>query len=151
MIMSKPTLAQILAAKKNQGGGNTPPAPVAEEQKESGSGIRITKESEKEALAKEIKANLDALAPKMPPKPSASQILEGRELGAIEPGERIPMEFPQEEQDKAWIAATHAFTSNLGIMVEPGGKHAWLAVMAQGQSFPILIMQLPVLKVEIPF
>ena len=125
------TLAEILAAKK--GGGSKP----------RGSGITITPESEKAALAAQIKQTFDASAPKaQPPAP--------RELGAAERGERIPMDHPgpdATEADKAWFSACHALDTRLGIVIEPGetGEHAWIACSAGAGRQPILLHRLPLL------
>lgn len=125
------TLAEILAKKK--GGGSAAP----------GSGLTITPETEKAALAAQIKGVLDAGAPKaQPPAP--------RELGAAERGERIPMDHPgpdATEEDRAWFSACHALDTRLGVVIEPGetGEHAWIACSTGAGRAPILLHRLPLL------
>jgi hypothetical protein len=123
-----PTLAEVLAAKK------TKPA----------SGIRITPESEKAALAAAYKASFDATAPKAQP-------LAPRELGAVDQGERIPMEHPEPDaspEDQAWFSACHSLDTSLGIVIEPGetSEHAWIACRPNPHKAPILICRLPLIN-----
>ena len=129
-----PTLAEILAKKANA------PAPS------KAAGIKITPESERAAKAAEVKAFLDAGAPKVqPPAP--------RELGAMEPGERIPMDHPTtdaSEADKAWFLACHAFESSLCAVIEPGPDHlapaVWIACQWNQHRPPILLFKLPLIN-----
>jgi hypothetical protein len=121
-----PTLADILAKKKAGA--------------DSG-GIRITPESAKAAKAAEVKAFLDASAPKAPPPAP-------RELGAATRGERIPMDHPPQdatEADKQWFSACHSFDSEMCIVIEPGetSEHAWLACRPNPHRPPILLHRLP--------
>jgi hypothetical protein len=117
-----PTLAELMAAKK---------APS------TGTVIRAV--DEKAKLAASIKATMDDLAPKVqPPAP--------RELGAIDKGERIPMDYPSEDQGLEWFRSCHSFDSDMGIVIEPRGEHAWVAVQAPGHLQPILLLRLPLLN-----
>lgn len=112
--------------------------------KKKAGGIKITPESEKAALAASIKQTLDATAPKqMPPLPKDDP---RRELGAMEPGERIPVDHPhQGAPDKAWewFDSAHSFDTELVIVIEPTGEHAWIAVQSKKFSPPILLHRLP--------
>jgi hypothetical protein len=128
-----PTLAEILASKASK-----PAAPAA--------GLKITPETEKAAKAAEIKAFLDASAP----KPSAPA---PRELGAMERGERIPMDHPDQEataEDHAWFSALHCFQSSLCVVVEPGADHnnpvGWIACQSSPHRPPILLFRLPLIN-----
>jgi hypothetical protein len=129
-----PTLAEILE-KKSQSKAAPPPA-----------GLKITPETDKAALAATIKQTLDATAPKIHPP-----ACEPRELGAMEPGERIPMDHPDDTDDakaRAWFTACHSFESEMGVLIEPGetAKHAWLAVASSSHPSPILLLRLPLLN-----
>jgi hypothetical protein len=121
-----PTLAELLAKKS--------PAPPT-----ASSGIKITPESDKAVLAATIKATFDATAPKIqPPAP------EERELGAMEPGDRIPMDHATDPQGKAWFTACHSYESSLCVILEPApSPHAWLAVTTPAHPSPILLHRLP--------
>lgn len=126
------TLAEILA-KKAAKPAEVAPAPT---------GIKITPESEKAALASSIKESLDACAPKAkPPAP--------RELGATMPGERIPMDHPAQgapDTEWKWFDSMHSFEGDLGIVVDPQGEVAWIAVQAFQHQPPILLHRLPLLN-----
>jgi hypothetical protein len=123
-----PTLAEVLAAKKAKPAGS-----------------RITPESEKAALAATYKASFDATAP----KPSAPA---PRELGAMERGERIPMDHPAAdatEEEKAWFLALSSFASTLCIVIEPLSEtsdHAWIACQSNPSRPPILLHRLPLIN-----
>jgi hypothetical protein len=121
------TLAEIMAAKAA---------------KKAEGGIRITPESDQAARASQIKQTLDALAPKaQPPAP--------RELGATQPGERIPMDHPRQGAPDAeweWFDSMHSFESELGIVIDPNGDQAWIAVQAFKTKPPILLHRLPLLN-----
>jgi len=110
--------------------------------KPAASGIKITPESEKADLAASIKQGLDLCAPKVkPPAP--------RELGALTLGERIPMDHPKEGAPDAewqWFDSIHSFESELGIVVDPNGEQAWIAVQAFQSKPPILLNRLPLLN-----
>jgi hypothetical protein len=109
----------------------------------SSGGIKITPESEKAQIAQTIKATLDATAPKITP---LAQMPEPRELGAMEPGERIPMEHAAENTpEAAWIFAAHSFKTDLCIILEPTpSPFAWLAVSRKHSTRqPILLQRLP--------
>lgn len=128
-----PTLAEILAKKK-------PVAPLPPKSP----GLTITPEAERAAAATEIKASLDAMAPKIPPPTP-------RELGAMERGERVPMDHPPVDgtaDDLAWFSASHAFDSSIGIVMEPheSGSHAWIACQPNPHRQPILLFRLPLLS-----
>ena len=126
------TLAEILAKKA---------AKTAESQP-AGTGIKITPDIEKADLAASIKQSLDACAPKAkPPAP--------RELGALTQGERIPMDHPREGAHRAeweWFDSMHSFESEMMIVIDPDGEHAWLAVQAFKTKPPILLHRLPLLN-----
>ena len=127
-----PTLAEILA-KKAANTAETQPA---------FSGIKITPDSEKVALAASIKESLDTCAPKVKP-------LAPRELGAMTPGERIPMDHPKEGAPRSeweWFDSMHSFKSEMGIVMEPEGDHAWVAVQAFQNKPPILLYRLPLIN-----
>jgi hypothetical protein len=104
-------------------------------------GIKITPETERAQIAKTIKLTLDATAPKITPP---AMMPEPRELGAMVPGERIPMQHaPEGTQEAAWISAAHCFETNLCIVLEPNpSPFAWLAV-TRPKSSPILLHRLP--------
>lgn len=127
------TLAEIMAKKAAKPTTEAAPAPA---------GIKITPESEKAALASSIKESLDACAPKaQPPAP--------RELGATIPGEHIPMDHPAQGAPDAeweWFDSMHSFESDLGIVVDPNGSQAWIAVQAFKTKAPILLHRLPLLN-----
>lgn len=132
-----PTLAEIMAARK--AGGSKPPA-------KAGS-IKITPESDHAALAAKIKESLDITAPKpAPPLPNSDQ----RELGASEPGERIPMDHPPQGAPKEawdWYEAMHSFASDLGIVLDPNNtEFAWLAVRANPLAPPLLLHRFPLIN-----
>lgn len=126
------TLAEIMA-KKAAKPAEDAPVPT---------GIKITPESERTALASSIKESLDACAPKAkPPAP--------RELGATIPGERIPMAHPAQgapDAEWAWFDSMHSFEGDLGIVVDPEGEVAWIAVQAFKTQPPILLHRLPLLN-----
>lgn len=126
-----PTLAEILAAKSA--------APST--------ALKITPESEKAALARSIKKTLDATAP--PPKPGSRLPFEGeRELGGMEKGEQIPMDHPKPDEPEAaqWFNCLHSFESEMGIVIEPEGNHAWVAVVTTASDSPALLLRLPLLN-----
>lgn len=135
-----PTLAEIMARKAE--GGKPSSA--------SGGGIKITPESDKAQLAKGIKATLDASAPKpLPPLTNANE----RELGAMEKGERIPMDHPAPDatdSDQRWFNSLHSFESQMCIVLEPEGASAWLAIQANPRQAPILLHRLPLLNCPQP-
>lgn len=133
-----PSLAEIMAAKK---AGAGQPAPAVS------SAPKITPQSEHAALASKIKDTLDATAPKpLPPLPNSDK----RELGATQPGERIPMDHPpadapQEARD--WFNASHSFASDMGIVLDPDNPEvAWLAVQTNRFAPLILVHRLPLLN-----
>jgi hypothetical protein len=107
--------------------------------KPESTGLKITPEIERAALAASIKQSMDACAPKaQPPAP--------RELGAITPGERIPMSHPDQGAPDAeweWFDSMHSFESDLGIVIDPNGEQAWIAVKAFKTKPPILLHRLP--------
>jgi hypothetical protein len=114
----------------------------------TGAGIKITPETEKAQLAASIKQTLDATAPPMREKPV-------RELGATEPGERIPMRHPDPdapEEGRQWFASLHSFETALGIVIEPGPKteYAWIAVKSAKNQDPILLHRVPILYLPNP-
>lgn len=125
-----PTLAEILAKKKTP--AEKPAAPVS-----TAKGPTITPATDKAAMAKTIKKTLDLAAPKINPPE------EPRELGATEPGERIPMEHPDNAREQAWLTACHSFDSDLCIVMEPQQPFAWLAVATNEHPEPILLKRLP--------
>lgn len=104
-------------------------------------GIRITPESEHALRSAAIKATLDATAPKAPaPAP--------RELGAMEPGERVPMDHPapgSPDADWVWFDSLHSFETDLGIVIEPDGGNAWLAIRYQPGKPPALLHRFPII------
>ena len=128
-----PSLAEIMAAKEAKKAAAKPP---------EASGIKITPESELASRASGIKQTLDACAPKAkPPAP--------RELGATQPGERIPMDHPRQGAPDAeweWFDSMHSFESDLGIIVDPNGEVAWIAVQGLKTKPPILLHRLPLLN-----
>jgi hypothetical protein len=130
-----PSLAEILAAKSYKAAKPTEAQPAA-------SGLKITPDSEKADLAASIKQGLDACAPKVnPPAP--------RELGAMTLGERVPMDQPKEGAPAAeweWFDSMHSFESDLGIVIDPNGDQAWIAVQAFQTKPPILLHRLPLLN-----
>jgi hypothetical protein len=69
-----------------------------------------------------------------------------RELGAIDQGERVPLDYPTEDQGWEWFRSCHAFESDMGIVIEPGSVNAWLAVQSPGNQTPILLLRLPLLN-----
>jgi len=128
-----PSLAEIMAAKA---------AKKAYASAAEITGLKITPESERAALAASIKQSMDACAPKaQPPAP--------RELGAITPGEKIPMSHPDQGAPDAeweWFDSMHSFESDLGIVIDPNGQQAWIAVQAFQSKPPILLHRLPLLN-----
>jgi hypothetical protein len=131
-----PTLAEIMERKK---AGANKPGPTS-------GGLKITPESEKAALAANIKQVLDATAPKSLPQLSNAN---DRELGAMENGERIPMDHPAPdagEEAHLWFHSLHSFESNLCIVIEPSSQAAWLAIQANPHQAPVLLHRLPLLN-----
>jgi hypothetical protein len=128
-----PTLAEIMAAKEAKRAAAKPP---------EATGIKITPESEQVARAAEIKQSLDACAPKAkPPAP--------RELGALQPGERVPMDHPGQgaaEDEWKWFDLMHSFATDLGIVIDPNGEQAWIAVKARRFDPPLLLHPLPIIN-----
>ena len=127
-----PTLAEILAKKAAKTAETQPAVP----------GLKITPDSERADLAAIIKQGLDACVPKV--KPPAL-----RELGALTLGERLPMDQPKEGAPAAeweWFDSLHSFESDLGIVVDPNGEQAWIAVQAFQSKPPILLHRLPLLN-----
>ena len=124
------TLADILARKSH------PSAPV------------ITKESQTATIAGVIKEVLDARP--MPVNKALHRVadpLTYRTLGYAEPGEQLPMELVSDiTEEQAWNEARNSLSSELGILLEPRGEHAWLAVQpTTGNLQPILLFRLPLL------
>lgn len=152
-----PTLAEILAKKKatvlppesKPKTADTVEAKSAGQESSTpagGAGMVIRAEDEKAKLAASIKQTLDASAPKPAPPLTHS---EKRELGAMENGERIPMDHPTPEDGEAgqeWFRCLHSFETTLGIVIEPNGEHAWIAVKATKFEKPLLIQRLPLLN-----
>jgi hypothetical protein len=103
-------------------------------------GIKITPESEKAQIAQTIKATLDATAPKITP---LAQMPEPRELGAMETGERIPMDHaPEGTPEAAWTFAVHSFETDLCIILEPSpSPFAWLAVSRKHSTQQTILLQ----------
>lgn len=128
-----PTLAEIMAAKKAKKAAAKPP---------EATGLKITPESEQAVKAAQIKQTLDALSPKaQPPAP--------RELGATTRGERIPMDHPGQSAPDAewkWFDSMHSFDSDLGIVIDPSGEKAWIAVQARKFDPPLLLHSLPIIN-----
>lgn len=114
--------------------------------KQPSAGLRITPESEKAALAASIKTTLDASAPKQAPQlPRTTD----RELGAMTAGERLPMDHPAPDapaSEREWFAASHSNVSEMGIVVEPEGEHAWLALQSHPSKKPLLLYRLPLIN-----
>lgn len=134
-----PTLAEIMAARKSGTQGKAQPA--------ASGGITITPESERAALAAEVKQTLDACAPVSATAPKTPP-LTPRELGAMEAGERLPMDHPQADcspMEIAWFSACHSFATTLCIIIEPGetSQHAWIACRQNPQAPPIFLYRLP--------
>jgi len=100
-------------------------------------------------MAADIKLTLDGLAPKI--QPLASQ---PRELGAMEHGERIPMDHPSpgaSEDEVKWFNSLHAFASDMGVVIDPSNEHAWIAVRQnKHDSHPLLLLKLPLLNCPSP-
>ena len=121
------TLADILARKSH------PSAPV------------ITKESQVALIAHVIKDVLDA-RPLPVNKLMPADALD-RSLGYIEPGEQLPMELVTDiPEEQAWNEARNSPSCELGILLEPRGEHAWIAVQPiTGNLKPILLFRLPLL------
>ena len=123
------TLAELMAAKA------AVPAPPS-------SGVVIRAEDEKAKLAASIKHTMDALAPKVsPPAP--------RELGNTQPEETLPMDYPPQgspESELEWFRSLHSFDSDLGVVIDPMGLKAWIAVRPQGVTKPLLLLKLPILS-----
>jgi hypothetical protein len=122
-----PTLAEIMATKAKSS------APV------------IRASDEKARIAETIKLTLDGLAPKIqPPTP------EPRELGAMEEGERIPMDYPSPEageDEVKWFNSLHSFAADMGVVIDPSNEHAWIAVKTnKHDSHPLLLLKLPLLN-----
>jgi len=169
-----PTLSEILA--KKAGGGKPSPAPTENQiilmesgphyakevdgdgrfvkwvprpkvfEAASWGGIKITPDSERAALAANIKETFDGLAPK--PLPQLPQA-ETRELGAMEPGERLPMDYPPKDApagEWAWFNSLHSVEGSLGIVMEPESGYGWLAVQHNAHQGPLLIKRLPLLN-----
>ena len=130
------TLAEILA--KKAGGGKPSPAPTG--------GLKITQDSERAAAAAVIKQTLDCLAPKTVPQlPQA----EPRELGAMEPGERLPMDYPPQDapaKELAWFNSLHSVEGSLGIVMEPESGYGWLSIQHNAHQPPLLVLRLPLLN-----
>ena len=108
-------------------------------------GLKISAADDKAKLAETIKLTLDGLAPKIqPPTP------EPRELGAMEEGERIPMDYPSpeaSEDELKWFNSLHSFASDMGIVIDPNGEQAWIAVKQnKHDSRPLLLLKLPLLN-----
>ena len=122
-----PTLSEILAKKSA--------APT------------IRKDDEKAKLAASIKMTLDASSPPPKQQPPADT---RRELGAMELGERLPMDHPPEGSPDAaweWFDSLHSFTTDLGIVIEPGESgHAWIAVQSREFQPPLLMFRLPLIN-----
>ncbi|MEI6279281.1 MAG: hypothetical protein WCQ16_07865 [Verrucomicrobiae bacterium] len=136
------TLAEIMARKV--AGAQAPAAPSG--------GTVIRAADEKDKLAASIKQSLDACAPRLPkPLPPADT---RRELGATgELGERLPVDHPPEGAPDAaweWFNSLHSFDTDLGIVIEPGGTHAWMAVQAMTYDPPLLILRLPIVNRVLP-
>ena len=71
----------------------------------------------------------------------------------MEPGERLPMDHPAPGAPDAaweWFDCLHSFESDLGIVIDPKGEHAWLAVQAKSFEPPLLILRLPLLNRRLP-
>lgn len=122
---------------------------LAAQNKPKSEGIKISAASEKARMAADIKLTLDGLAPKI--QPLASQ---PRELGAMEHGERIPMEYPApeaSEDETQWFHSLHAFASDMGVVIDPSNEHAWIAVkQSKHDSKPLLLLKLPLLNCPRP-
>lgn len=122
---------------------------LAKKAARAGTGTVIRAEDEKAKLAASIKSTLDASAPSLP----KTQPPAPRELGAMEPGERLPMDHPPQGAPDAaweWFDSLHSFESDLGIVIDPKGEHAWLAVQAKQFDPPLLILRLPLLNRRLP-
>jgi len=133
------TLAEILTAKAEV------QARKGEMSKVLAHGMVIRAEDEKAKLAATIKETLDATAPKI--QPLASQ---PRELGAMERGERVPMDYPPQnctEEEQKWFSSLHSFETDLCIVIDPDSQHAWLAVKRSNHdSAPLLLHRFPLLN-----
>lgn len=135
------TLAEIMARKA---AGAKAPAAQSGETK----GTVIRAEDERAKMAADIKRTLDACSPKVRPPADRPQE-KRRELGAMEPGERLPMDHPKQgapDADWDFFNCQHSFESDLGIVIEPDGRGAWLAVTAMPSQPPLLLMRLPLLN-----
>jgi hypothetical protein len=104
-------------------------------------GIVITPEVSRKELTATIEQTLQAVRPISAPPPKASSptrqpMEEARELGATEPGERIPMQHDQ------WSLLLHSPATSLCIVLDPKTPTAWLAIANPNES-PLLIMNLP--------
>lgn len=144
------TLSEILAKRNSRKGGSATASDVTPAFEVVGGGPKIRADEEREKLAANIKQTLDASSPKLPKaQPPAPQ----RELGATETGERLPMDHPQQgapESEWNWFNALHSVSSDMGIVIEPEGDHAWLAVNAHPLESPLLILRLPLLNRRLP-
>jgi hypothetical protein len=101
----------------------------------------IRKENDEKRLAAQIKEVLDARAPKIPePEP--------RELGAMEPGEQIPMDHPPQDaaqKEHLWFTACHTFETEIGIIIDPRpqSESAWIALQMGPNQPPLLLREFP--------
>lgn len=132
------TLAEIMARKA--AGAKAPAAPSGETK-----GMVIRAEDERERLAASIKMTLDASAPKAQ-APARESSEDRRELGAMEPGERLPMDHPPQgapESEWDYFNCLHSFTTDLGIVIDLDGQSAWLAVTGMPNRPPLLLHKLP--------
>jgi hypothetical protein len=122
---------------------------LSAQSKPKSTGLVIRAEDERARMAADIKITLDGLAPKI--QPLASQ---PRELGAMENGERIPMEYPSPkatEEERKWFSSLHAFASDMGVVIDPSNEHAWIAVKQnKHDSKPLLLLKLPLLNCPRP-
>lgn len=143
-----PTLSEILAKKNSRKGGSATAADVTGASA-VGTGTVIRQEDEKAKLAASIKFTLDASSPKLPKAHPPATADTRRELGAMEPGERLPMDHPTSEAPDAaweWFDSLHSFETDLGIVVDPNGDHAWLAVNSRQFQPPLLLLKLPLIN-----
>ena len=129
------TLAEIMARKA--AGAKAPASPSGETK-----GTVIRAEDERAKMAADVKQTLDACAPKV-------QAPACRELGAMVPGERVPMDHPPQgapDADWGWVDSLHSYATDLSFVLEPTGEHAWLAIRANPTQPPLLLMRLPLLN-----
>lgn len=115
-------------------------------QKKGSAGPVIRKEDEPAKRAAEIKQALDATAPKIHPQHPEDT---SRELGAIKTGEQVPMDQPLPGSGPAaaaWYDSIHSFETTLGIVIEPDGENAWIAIQSKAHETPMLIHRLPLLN-----